>query len=602
VLESNSRIENLNGVRFYEQDILFDDYDYTGDMKIILNADYISPGIGITLVNSEGLYMESKREVYLFKIGYKSISVIYRLDDTQQELVRASINLAPIHENIVINFSKIGKKITIAVDGYGTILDYTLQTRLDQFNLGIYSNAGNTVNNVTIFSSVPNKWMVNMKNTNGGHIKFIGDGFELSECVGQAEIEQDNIPLTAGDYFLRYLQHAPGDVRPYIILSGDQRLSDDEKNMLDSNMNFTLKQDAKVNIKFKGKTGGIKDIFITDNYKDRYVPTDNDSVEIGGSYINVLLDGISEVSWSGLISDAPDEGPTDTYAIISDDVTDIKMGDINVVLGEEFQYRFTKESSLLEVSQNGEFVSSRILNDVNGTIAIFKNINAIISSFDLKQSDGEVINLIVEDTSKRYVPSDITSPIIVHDAQGIPFNLSSSYRIFSENGYDTYLFTNIEREVFNPTDLIKTENQFMRAPGSVIVYGIPEDAVISESNIFRILDKAMDSIDSYSDKYDTLHENDLKYIDYITGDIILRDPDKYKKIVVDYLKKDSYCINYIPDIDMYEVDISTDKVGTVIRYDHQLFNSNSAQSSSSYIMETLPQRDRYIVLRRSDFV
>ena len=37
MLKSNSRIELLDGIRFYEQDVLYDDYIFTGSFKIELD-------------------------------------------------------------------------------------------------------------------------------------------------------------------------------------------------------------------------------------------------------------------------------------------------------------------------------------------------------------------------------------------------------------------------------------------------------------------------------------------------------------------------------------------------------------------------------------
>ena len=51
MLKSNSRIELLDGIRFYEQDVLYDDYVFTGSFKIELDIDYYNNGFGIMLIN-----------------------------------------------------------------------------------------------------------------------------------------------------------------------------------------------------------------------------------------------------------------------------------------------------------------------------------------------------------------------------------------------------------------------------------------------------------------------------------------------------------------------------------------------------------------------
>ena len=53
MIQSNSRVEIDNGIKFYEQDILYDDYIYTGNTDIEVTLDYVNPGFGIALINSE---------------------------------------------------------------------------------------------------------------------------------------------------------------------------------------------------------------------------------------------------------------------------------------------------------------------------------------------------------------------------------------------------------------------------------------------------------------------------------------------------------------------------------------------------------------------
>ena len=65
MIQSNSRVEIDNGIKFYEQDILYDDYIYTGNTDIEVTLDYVNPGFGIALINSEGNYLSEKKEILL---------------------------------------------------------------------------------------------------------------------------------------------------------------------------------------------------------------------------------------------------------------------------------------------------------------------------------------------------------------------------------------------------------------------------------------------------------------------------------------------------------------------------------------------------------
>ena len=74
MLQPTSRIEQINsGILFYEQDILFDDYIYTGDFDIEVQVDYNNLGFGIMFSNSEGSSLSEKDELSLFKIGNKML-------------------------------------------------------------------------------------------------------------------------------------------------------------------------------------------------------------------------------------------------------------------------------------------------------------------------------------------------------------------------------------------------------------------------------------------------------------------------------------------------------------------------------------------------
>ena len=46
-IQQNGRIENINGLKFYEQDVLMCSYIYSDDVKINVSIDYRNPGFGI---------------------------------------------------------------------------------------------------------------------------------------------------------------------------------------------------------------------------------------------------------------------------------------------------------------------------------------------------------------------------------------------------------------------------------------------------------------------------------------------------------------------------------------------------------------------------
>ena len=87
MFRSTSRIESDNGIKFYEKDVLFDDYVYNNDLDLELTIDYVNTGFGIIFVNSENSSLEDKDEKLLFKLSNQSIQVLYKSKLQEQTLV-----------------------------------------------------------------------------------------------------------------------------------------------------------------------------------------------------------------------------------------------------------------------------------------------------------------------------------------------------------------------------------------------------------------------------------------------------------------------------------------------------------------------------------
>ncbi len=177
MIQDNCRVENFNGYRFYEQDILFDNYMFSNDIKLTINLDYVSPGFGIALIDNEGFSIKEKRFSYLFKIGYKEASIYYATKEKNTLIKQLSVKEAfTIQEKMIFTLIKRGKKIIIKINDVEILSEYTSKS-LDKYNIGYYSNAGNIINSISIASAVPDKWTVNMNNTQGGYIKFYNKVF-----------------------------------------------------------------------------------------------------------------------------------------------------------------------------------------------------------------------------------------------------------------------------------------------------------------------------------------------------------------------------------------------------------------------------------------
>lgn len=572
MLQSTSRIEKNNGIRFYEQDILIDDYIHTGNLLVNLDIEYITPGFGIALLSSEGLSLKDKEEVLLFRLGYKEASVIYKNKDIQKTLATYNVaNLKTYAENLNIILSKVNELYSVSINGK-EVLTFNSPYEINSYNLGYYSDTGNAIKNINIASAIPFGWIVNMNNTKNGYISFEKNGFSLQKCEGFAEIEQIEIKLNAGKYYLKYEQSKDCDIKPYVFLYNDDNIIDEEKQMLSLIDNsFILSFPTKVNLKLKGTQGSISKLQITTEKDNDYIKTSPETgnyVDIGGSYMNIRLESLKEVEWIGIINNVPGsfhKEPID-YALISDGIINYGLYDLNVSTGVKYGYRYVvseKRLTVYKLDNDGKKsiqVYTKVFTDIEYLLTVFKNINAVITRLKLTTLEGNIIEDIAQDTAKKYVPCKIKSPIIVTNKHNLPLDLSSSIRVYKHNNTDKYIFTNIEREYFDPKHIIKLSNIPSKKNGTTIVYGIKRNGSYDMDNILRIPHKDMiNSIDDFATAYDILFEKDLRSYDKDTGEIRLNDVSKYSLIVVDYLKRDSYAINYIHYLSSYEVDISIEQ-------------------------------------------
>lgn len=611
MIKPTARVEIDNGIKFYEQDVLFDDYIYKGDTDITVTVDYANPGFGIALLDSAGTYLAQKRELLMFKLGVKFVDVYYRnLDDLDSvnNPIQGSLNAAYAKcytEKLEFKISKRDNQYTIYVGGQ-KIAIYNSQCDLDSFNIAYYSVKDNAIKDIAIASSIPYDWNVNMTNTHGGYIEFNEDGFELKGCKYNAEIEQLNIELEKGTYYLKYNKSDLCDIKPYVMYSNDERIIDDEKNILNSNKTFTLPMDSKVSLKFVGTNGSINDIAITTAKNNSYIqttPETGDFVKIERSYLEFDLKELSKIEFDAIVNFVPgdtDFSPTE-YAIVNISNRHYGLNDLELSVGIKYHF----------IYENGQLVSSNEVNANKFTLPIdslkfimFDNVNAIITNLILTDKDGSQTNVGVQFTTTKSVPGLIKSPIVVLNKHSDPLDLSASFRIVMQNDSPYYIFTNTEREIFKADSLIKLNSLPINNSGAIIIYGIPKDATLDMDKLYYIPERGKDNIDLCCNIYDVMYEGDecQVYIDYTTGYVTIRNPEKYKYFIVDYVKLDSYCINYNYEYNSYLVEIATnDKEGINVIYD----NTEKKNGSYEYINEQkyydtklVPSENCYIVIGR----
>lgn len=614
MFQNNARIENLSGVRFYEQDIIYDDHIYTGDIEVIIKADYISPGFGIALLNNEGLSLQEQKEMFLFRTGFRESSVVYKYNHEQKNIKRSSTAYEPPHNDTFFLFTKQGKTIKLFCSTLeNPLIEYTLpNNNWDKYSLGIYSNAGNVIKSINIAASIPKNWIVNMYNTDGGYVRFFKSGFEFIGCKNNAEIEQNNTFLKKGTYFLKYDtdEFVTSDIKPYVFLSGDDRFSNEEKNILVDGVYFILEQDDYINIKFSGKQGVIKNINLCENLYDQYVPTKDDNSKIEGSSIEIDLKEIEYVTWTGRIMALPDLATileNEKPFVIYNEYEKLSVKDLKLQLNKMYIYTYFKESAKLVIEEQGN--SNNIFEYTfykdSDKIIIFSNMDALIVEFKIKkQNKDDLIDFIEENITRKYVSKDVTSPIIVIDNENMPLDLSSSYRFVDKDGLRKYIFTNIEREIFDADTFIKLTNMPSREANKIKIYGVYKDAKVNPEMFYANSREGIDDLIPYTKNHILLDRNRISYINANNGEIYLEEVSEFEYLIVDYEKRNSYCINYLAEVSMYEVIVANEQQASTMIYDEPIVKNGIVEAesykqlkaSSTTLMK--PVNKQYIVLRK----
>lgn len=616
MFQSTSRIESDNGIKFYEKDVLFDDYVYNNNIDVEITIDYINTGFGIMFINSEGSSLQDKDEKLLFRLVNQSIQVIYKSKIQEQTVILTAPCTAvkAVTNDLRIKIEKRKNIYTVYVNDT-KVISYTSSFDITSYNLAYYSNKNNVIKTINIASEIPYNWIVNMRNTNGGYIYFSKDTFELKNCKNEAEIEQIDINLKAGKYYLKYESNDDCDIKPYVFIFNDQRIDNDEKNILLADNSFTLTESTNVSLKFVGRKGKIKNISITSAKDNAYIRTDIDSdiKQIEGSRIDFDLTQIKTITFKGKIINTPgsnDYRPFDYY-VISNGETNWGTGDL--VMANEIVYNYSYENKKITITRDNS-TYEQIINLNSDILSVFHNLNGIITDLIIVDINGNETNMTIQKTIIKSVPGLIKSPIVVLDPNNNPLELSASYRIIKKNEEDYYIFTNIEREYFYTKDILKHNGQIqlsnaINSNGRITMYGILNDIEYDLSKLMNISSQEKDDIgECCNNCFHTFHESNIKKIGYIDiqgRSVYIIDTerlDDYEVIVVDYLKDDSYSINYRYDYNSYDVEISTQYTDNVnILYD----NTEKEIGTYEYINEKLyfdskitPTENCYIVIGR----
>ena len=245
---------------------------------------------------------------------------------------------------------------------------------------------------------------------------------------------------------------------------------------------------------------------------------------------------------------------------------------------------------------------------------MFNNVSGTIHDIKIIDNDGNEYYIGIHNEITKYVPGLIKSPIVVldkdrDDENARPLDLSSSYRVIEKANGPYYYFTNVEREYFDTKRRIVLEKLPLEEKGSIKIYLIDKDAEFNLNKLLHIPDKGKDTIMDTIDlcvngQYLIISENEYDEFGVIvyreTGEIIFNtDLSEYSYIIVDYMKKDSYAINFDYERQSYAVDISTTSENPSIIYDNieTIIDTYEYINEQSYVnSKIIPSENCYIVI------
>lgn len=606
-LQENGRVIQDDGLKFYEQDIVPLDYVYTEDVIVDFDVIYNRPGFGLVFSASNkwgGTEMESGQKI-IAKVGTLECTFYEKTPEAQSVIEKGSCTLSPDGKEHTFRFSKTGTQIHVyelSGDSQELLGRCNISDGYDRYTLGIYSSAGNIVRSMDIKDNYPSAWGTSVKNTNGGRLSFEANGFTVENAENAVEIIQENVLLKAGRYFPSYQvipESQSGNVSCYVFPSTEPKIKAPEKNLLKYDEEkfgkqpfFDLVKETEVTILFQTHDCEIKNIAFKENAREGYVSTDKHAAAKSGSFLQVDLSNIESVEWKGIVDAVPlsDLDETPPYGIVVYGEQGLSLEACHIHAGKKYDFAIKSRGDLwvIEVVDEEERLYYGSFAKGEPTAKIFYNISGSISSIKVKDTDGNEKDIVYQRTVHKAAPRDIDSPIIIVDKDGVPFDLSASYRILSDG---SYYFTNWEREVFKTTQTLKLQKKAL-SDTDIILYGLKEQGNMDK--LYDVSDEDhVNSIDAVTKRYDSI-TNDHFAVSGKQEIIIDNEIGRkgYASFIVDYLKNDSYAIN---EKDVYEIMVSTNNDDAITYYDM----ADSGEIRAYKVLDISPEDDKYIVLRRA---
>lgn len=564
MFDKTSRSVYEEGLRFYEEDILFDSHVYHANQKVYLELDYIKNGAGVMIGLMPNQPLEKQNLYYFVRIDAYSASLFLVNQMHFQRLDHVSTPICAPTKNLKIGLDITPNQIVLSLNDKNymyTALDYSI----GDHHLGVYSQKDNTFYKMHVESKAPKMWRVNMQGAQNGRITFKRNQINFSDCKYPAELLQECIRLMPGTYYLKYEGEG---VTPYVYALESSFVDLEHKNILRPDNTFVIEDTQNIGLYFTGRNGYIKNISLSRFEDAPYIETYLDQSLKSESYLRIKLDQIKDVTLRFNVKE-------ESFGTILQDATTVHRralitGEHSIVIRDNILYLYHDDEYLEEYNIYGDVID------------ILKGYQVFIYQIYVTDNDNKVFDWFKRNDKSDWLQPSLNSPILAVNDADTPLDLSASFRVVNNK----YIFTNTERETFDVYPVIRLSKPIEALIG---VYGIPKSAIVNEEKFYNGLPENPDDLSAYCQVYEPIKNCTF---DKMLNQVIFYDSlQNYKEIIVDYKKRDSYAINFVSEIGKYNVQTTADH--------YSYFYSIDGQEQYAKTIHK-EEENRYIVLQKGD--
>lgn len=531
MFDKTCRFVYENGLRFYEEDILFDSHIYSANQKVVLELNYLTNGVGLMIGLMPGKALNEQKLYYFIRLDSYSASLFLVNQMHYERLEHVSTPISAPLESLKIEVQITSNQIVLSLNGRNYMYA-NLNYAIGEHHLGIYSQKNNTFYKMHIEGKAPALWRVNMQAAQNGRITFDKSKVRFSECKYPVELLQEDILLEPGEYHVSYQGEG---VSVYVFNTNSIYTDLKDKNLLKPDNSFVIKEQSPVAIYVTGENGFIQNLSLSHLENAPYVESYLTPATKDGSYLKIKMDQLSEIAIEFVVK-------KECFGTLVSDV--IKTYERGFMEGE---HSLLVKDNIAYLYFNNDFIDEVPFH--SDVIELFKNLELYIYHITIKDKDNNISDWFRKTDKEEWIKPSLNSPILATNEMGNALDLSASFR--EVNG--KYIFTTTERETFEPYPIIKLNEPIIALVGA---YGIPKSGLVNENNFYKGTSENMNDLSAYCQSYEPI--TNCMFDAYLNQVTFYDSLSRYKEIIVDYKKADSYAINFVSELGKYRIETTSD--------------------------------------------